>query len=108
MLTQSVQSTVDFEDRTVFAACCMFVDALHNCAPFAATFRNKPKALAIMEIAMQRETTGSAVLVGQVTREDPNGMQSPPISSPRICGYDDVASAILDENDAGGRNDECL
>jgi hypothetical protein len=69
MLTQSVQSSIDFEDKTVFTACGMFVDALHNCRPFAIVFKNKPKALAIMEIAMQRQMAGSALLFSQVTRE---------------------------------------
>ncbi len=44
MLTQSVQSSVSFEDETVYKACGMFVEGLHNCAPFATAFRNKPKA----------------------------------------------------------------
>jgi hypothetical protein len=69
LLSQAARSSVDFEDEIVYKACGMFVQSLHNCTPFATAFKNKPKALAIMEIASQRQSTGSSLLFSQVTRE---------------------------------------
>jgi hypothetical protein len=62
-------SSEEWEENNVSLSCGLLVDGLANCFVFSEAFRNKPKALAILELAFQRRTSGPAPLFSQLVRE---------------------------------------
>lgn len=68
-LSKSWHSSQTWEEEHVTPACFLFMDAIRHCAPFWEAFRNKPKAAAIAELALQRQRSGSAVPFSQIMRE---------------------------------------
>lgn len=68
-LSLSMFSNEDWETRHVFQGCGNFVDGIWHCSTFCKAFQNKPKTLAVLELAHQRITSGPAPLFSQLVRE---------------------------------------
>lgn len=66
---KSLYSSQDWERTKVMPACVRFIDGVRNCKPFFEAFKNKPKAMAVLELALQRQTSGSAQIFNQVMSE---------------------------------------
>ena len=68
-LLGSRSSSEAWEDRQVMPGCQKFIQGVRNFQPFLEALKNKPKALAVVELAMQRQGAGSAQAFSQVMRE---------------------------------------